>query len=186
MIKEPKAPGQGIVLVTNYLRNLNPKNPLNWPMQTDIARVTAEEAALRADVGKMTAERDGAWGEIKVLRGQVAALERTVAGLKEDGARRQKENEDAFTRNSVLSKEKEAIGKVNLGLTLHLCRHTPRRRCDALAFWCWRLAPPPAVAHEFAMVHEFAMQSSASGTVIIRRCTNRHHLSRTKRAPRSF
>jgi len=87
--------------------------PWNPATQTEIARLHAEEAALRAEIGKLTAERDEAWRDIKTLRAEVAALEKTVAGLKEDAVRRQKENEEAFTRNSLLNKELEATKKVN-------------------------------------------------------------------------
>ena len=89
--------------------------PESWnpATQTEIARLRAEEAALRAEIGKLTAERDEAWRDIKTLRAEVAALEKTVAGLKEDAQRRQKENEEAFTRNSLLNKELEATKKVN-------------------------------------------------------------------------
>lgn len=97
-------------------RNQNTYNPKPWnpATQTEIARLLAEEAALRAEIVKLAAERDEAWRNIKTLRGEVAALEKTVAGLKEDAVRRQKENEEAFTRNSLLNKEVEATKKVNL------------------------------------------------------------------------
>lgn len=80
-------------------------------LEWETARFKQELNATAEQIKDLGAERDDLKGEVKRIEALLATQAKIASQLKEDQTRRQKENEEAFTRNSKLSKELEATKK---------------------------------------------------------------------------